>query len=370
MINQDRLTKTFLRLAAIDSPSFGERQMADRLITELSALGISAAEDDSMMGENGAGNLFARVPGSLVGDPLLFCAHMDTVEPALHKQPQLHEDGRITSDGSTVLGADDVAGLAAILEALTVLNEDGIPHKSLELLFTFAEEPYCRGSATFDFGTVQAREGYVLDLEGPIGRAAFAAPTICAFTAEMRGKAAHAGFAPEDGIHAIAAAAKAVSRLRLGHIDEETTLNIGLIEGGTATNIVPDRCVVRGEIRSFHHETAERALEAVKEEFTCTAVEFGAECRLDSNYCCQAYEIDCAHPIISRYKEACGKAGVEVLLCKTFGGSDASQFALHGISGLVIANAMFKAHSCAEYTTVRDLFKVSEITLNLMTSME
>ena len=267
---------------------------------------------------------------------------MDTVQPALNKKAQLHPDGTITSDGTTVLGADDVPGLAAILEALTSIKEDNLPHLQLEILFSIAEEPYCRGSEIFDYSKIKSKEAYTLDLSGAIGRAAYAAPTICSFSIEIFGKSAHAGFAPEDGVHAIAVAAQAISSLKMGYIDNETTLNIGTITGGTATNIVPDRCIVKGEIRSYTHETVERVLQSLVSKFTDTAADFGATCQVSSSFGCFAYEIQQKSLTILRYEEACGKADFPMQLCKTFGGSDANCFAQHGITGLVIANAMMK----------------------------
>jgi tripeptide aminopeptidase len=369
MIRTDRLTDTFISLTAIDCPSFGERAMADRLTTELNKLGLCVEEDDAGIKTNGtAGNLFAVLPGTVDGEPLLFSGHMDTVQPAMHKKAQKHSDGTITSDGTTVLGADDAAGLAAILEALTSIKDDALPHRTLEILFTIAEEPYARGSEAFDYSKVKSHEAYVLDLAGTVGRAAYAAPTICSFTFEIFGKSSHAGFAPEEGVHAIAVAAQAISQLKMGRVDDETTLNIGTIEGGSATNIVPDHCIVKGEIRSYTHATVERVLESLVSKFNSTAASYGATCQMNSHFGCRAYEIPRQHPVILRYEEACANTGVSMQLCKTFGGSDVNQFEQHGITGLVIANAMFGAHSCKEYTSVADLKKVAEITQQLMTS--
>lgn len=369
MISAERLTDSFLHLTSIDCPSFHEREMADYLTAELKKLGFCVDEDDAGIKTNGtAGNLFAVLPGTVKGPALLFSGHMDTVEPALHKKAQLQSNGKITSDGTTVLGADDAAGVAAILEAITSINEDARPHRTLEILFAIAEEPYDRGSENFDYSKVSAKEAYVLDLSGSVGRAVYAAPSICSFSFDIFGKSSHAGFAPEEGIHAIAAAAQAIAKLKMGQIDEETTLNIGTIEGGNAANIVPDHCVVTGEIRSYTHVTAERVFQSVIAQFNDTAADFGAICKVNSRFGCHAYEISQQHPVINRYESACAKAGISTQLCKTFGGSDANQFGQHGITGLVIANAMFQPHSCKEYTTVEDLTKVAEITQNLMLS--
>lgn len=366
MVRLDRLTDKFVELTKIDSPSFQEREMADRLTRDLKTLGFSVWEDDAAEKVNGnAGNLYAFLPGT-EGSPLLFSGHMDTVSPALNKKAQLHPDGTITSSGDTVLGADDVSGLAVILEAVASIQEDGLPHRPLEILFTIAEEPYDCGSEVFDYGKIKSKEAYVLDLSGEIGGAAYAAPTILSFCVEISGKASHAGFAPEKGIHAIAAAADAISRLKMGHLDEETTLNIGTIQGGTATNIIPDRCVVNGEIRSYSHSAAKAALQSAADQFAESAASYGAQCRIRSREGCRAYEVPPDHPVILRYQAACRKNGMEATLFKTFGGSDANNFSKYGITSIVIANAMFNVHSCSEYTVPSDMEKVTEVVRCMM----
>lgn len=360
MIQSDRLTNTFIELTKIDCPSKKEREMADWLIHELKNLGFSVCEDDAGEKINGnAGNIYAFLPGT-EGEPLLFSTHMDTVEPALGKRAQLHPDGTITSFGDTVLGADDASGIAILLEAITSIQEDKLAHRPLEFLFTVAEEPYDCGSEVFDYTLIQSKEAYVLDLSGPIGGAAYAAPAILSFYAEVQGKSSHAGFAPEQGIHAIAAAADAVSGLQMGHIDTETTLNIGTIKGGVATNIIPDCCIVQGEIRSYLNEKAEAVFQSVKDHFAASASAYGAECQITSRWGCYAYELPESHSVIQRYRQACEKAGAKSNLFRTFGGSDASNFMKHGIAGLVIANAMFEIHSCREYTVAADMAKVAE----------
>ncbi|WP_246240935.1 M20/M25/M40 family metallo-hydrolase [Anaerocolumna sedimenticola] len=232
MINKMRVTEEFMKLVSIDSPSFKERQMADVLKQYLIQLGFEVTEDDAYKHYDGnSGNLYGFLKGDIEGDPILFSAHMDTVEPSTGKRAVKHQDGTITSDGNTVLGADDLAGVAAILEAVRTIKEKGLSHRSIEVLFTIAEEVYIRGSEVFDYNRIKAKEAYVLDLSGPVGTAALKAPTLISFTAEFIGKASHAGFAPEKGIHAISVAAEAITAIKQGRIDEETTVNVGTIEG-------------------------------------------------------------------------------------------------------------------------------------------
>lgn len=366
MIDSHRLLTLFEQLVSIDSPSFGERAMCDFLRKKLAELGIAADEDESAAKLHSAcGNLYAYLDGEPALSPLLFCAHMDTVEPARGKRMQMDENGRITSMGDTVLGADDCAGLAAILEALTAIKESGVPHRPLEILFTVAEEPYCVGVSQFDFTRLRAKEGYVFDLTGPVGGAAFQAPTIISFTADFTGRSAHAGFAPEDGIHAIRAAAEAAARIPCGRVGK-STVNIGTITGGIANNIVPDHCRFTGEIRSFSDREAQEQLEGIRQAVEEAGTRYGAAVTVESVLHFKTYCTPLEHPVVKRFASACGQPGLQADLHPTFGGSDLNHLAQHGITGLVVANAMNNCHSCQEYTTLPELERAARLALALM----
>ncbi len=370
-MNEKRLVNEFCKLVSIDSPSFHERKMADVLKGYLEELGFEVCEDNAGEIYNSeCGNLYGYLEGTMEGEPILFSAHMDTVAPAMGKKAVLKEDGRIESDGTTVLGADDLSGIVAILEAIRSLKENNIPHRGIEVLFTIAEEPYLRGSEVFDYSKIRSKEAYVLDLSGPIGGAAHIAPSIIKIEAEIKGKASHAGFAPEMGLNAIVLASKVISRLKLGRIDEETTANIGIITGGLATNIVPDSCKIQGEVRSTNHEKALEEAENIKSIFTETIRELGGNCQVDIIIGQYAYAVKDDHRVIKRYEKVCNELNIPFQLNRTFGGSDNNNFFRHGINGIVIACAMNQVHSCNEYTTVQDLMKVTCIVQKLMTSKE
>lgn len=371
MINKKRLTEEFIRLVSIDSLSFKEREMADILKKYLTDLGFMVAEDKAYEYYGGnAGNIYGFLQGNIEGDPVLFSAHMDTVEPGYGKKAIIHEDGRITSDGTTVLGADDLSGIVAILEAVRTIKEKGLPHRSIEVLFTIAEEAYIRGSEVFDYSKIQAKEAYVLDLSGPVGMAALKAPTLISFTAVFKGKAAHAGFAPEEGIHAVSVAAKAITAIRQGRIDEETTVNIGTIKGGIARNIVPENCILEGEIRSLRHDKSLAEVEKIRKIFKETADKAGAGLEFETSFGCIAYEVDINHPVVRRFEKVCRDLGYKTTYVSTFGGSDNNNFARHGITGIVLACGMNQVHSCKEYTHVEELKRCSNITLKLMTEKQ
>lgn len=361
------IKKTFAELVGIDSSSLQERRMADHIKELFGELGIALAEDDSAaVTGSDTGNLYAYVPGALSGKTILMAAHMDTVMPAYGKQAIFYADGTVTSDGTTVLGADDLAAVTAIYEAVKYMKENQIPHRDLELLFTTGEELYCKGAKAFDCASLKSASAYVPDLSGKIGTAAYAAPTILSFQAKIKGLAAHAGFQPETGINAIAVAADAIAALSQGRIDEDTTANIGTISGGDGINIVSPECIVKGEIRSLRHEKALLVLEQYRCQFEQSAEAAGAALVWETNVDIQAYETALESEAVKNYREAAEKAGVKAVLQKTFGGSDNNVFAQYGIEGLVIASAMHKSHTCEEYTNLHEIETVAQILIGLL----
>ncbi len=363
----EEIFEVFSKLVSIDSPSLQERKMADHVKALFAGIGVSLEEDttQSITGSD-AGNLFGRVAEEgESGTPVLFAAHMDTVNPALGKKAILHEDGTVTSEGTTVLGADDLSGVTAIYEAVKYIKENKLPHRPIEILITVGEELYCKGANAFDYNKVTAKEAYVLDLSGPIGTAAYAAPTLVSFEATINGKAAHAGFHPEDGINSIFAAAKAIAVLPQGHIDEITTANIGVISGGSGTNIVSESCHISGEIRSLSHEKALLVLKEYHETFQREAENVGAYLEWEEKLNIQAYETELDSDVAKRYVEAVEKQKLIPVFEKTFGGSDNNVFAQHGIEGLVIATSMNQVHSCREYANLSEIAQVTQILIDL-----
>lgn len=367
MIDEARIRRDFAELVSIDTPSFGERRMADRVKELLLEIGFEVHEDQA--GEHygsDTGNVYGFLKGTISGTPILLSSHLDTVQPAFGKKAVFHEDGTITSGGDTVLGADDVAGIVEILEGIRHLREAHIPHRDVEILFPIAEEVYIKGTEVFDFGKIRAKEAYVLDLSGEPGAAALKAPSLISFKITVHGRAAHAGFAPEAGIHAVKVMAEAIGSLSLGRVDEETTLNIGTINGGTATNIVPDTCVCEGEIRSYRHEKALEQVEVLRDAFRAAAERSKAAFDLDSKIDLFAYETESSDPVTVRFEKACERLGIESVLTSTFGGSDNNNFARHGIHGIVLSCGMHECHSVREYTSVRELAQGAALVAELL----
>lgn len=372
MINKQRLTDSFKALAAFDSESFYEKEIADYLYKNLIDLGLEVVRDEAgriiRNNEKATGNIYGILKGDTEGEPVLFAAHMDTVAPGIGKKVIIHEDGRVTSDGTTVLGSDDITGIAAILEMLEVIKENQLPHPDIEVAFFVAEEPYCIGSSVFDYSVIKSKKAYVLDLDGPVGRIANAAPSIIQFEIKIEGKSAHAGFEPEKGISSITAASKAIERLKLGRIDESTTANIGKIIGGSGKNVVPGVTYVEGEVRSLDNSKALSVIRNIKETFENAAKEMGAHVTFESKEMVRAYKVEVESQTVKAYTAALASLGYgEPEIITTFGGSDNNNFCMHGIEGIVISNAMNAVHTTNEYFYIDDFVKSTEIIIKLAT---
>ena len=371
MIDRDRIANEFCELASIDSPSYREREMTDVIIKKLKSLGFEVKEDEAAAKIGGsAGNIYAYLEGEIDAEPILFCGHTDTVEPSRGKRPVLHEDGRITSAGDTVLGGDDLCCAAEILEGVRHLREEGIPHRPVEVILMAAEEVFGKGAKAYDYEGwgFRSKEVYVLDMSGPTGSAALAAPSLIGWEARITGKAAHAGFAPETGVNAIMAAAGAIAALSPGRIGEDTTMNIGTVKGGEANNIVPEKCIVKGEVRSLDHEKAMSVIEQIRQTFMDHAGDTAVEFIVDPHL--TAYRIQEDHPVVRRFKRACEKLGLPGSTTVTLGGSDNNILLLHGLTGIVLSCGMRNVHSTREYTCVDDLVKGAGLVAELLKDTE
>ncbi len=357
-----RITEEFCELVSVDSESLQEKPIAEILKRKLEELGCSVMEDDAGEKIGGSsGNIFALMEGE--GSPVLFSAHMDTVSPGKGKEARVMEDGRILGNGEAVLGADDVAGIVEILEGIRILKENNMIHRPVEILLTVSEENFCRGAGAFDCSNIKATEAYVLDLSGPVGKAATRAPTLILFRIKVTGKAAHAGFEPENGVNAIEAVSRAISKIDQGRVDEETTFNIGKIEGGSVTNIVPDQCRIVGEVRSYDHEKAERIVEETERIFRQEAEAVGASVEVKTNVLIRAYSVDEGSRVCKDFVAALDMIDEDPdpsegsVFVSTFGGSDNNILKTRGINGIVLSCGMYNVHSKEEYTTVEDLEK-------------
>jgi tripeptide aminopeptidase len=358
----------FLELAALPSPPGEERAVADRVLDYLAALGLEADEDDAgaKVGST-MGNIFCRIePAGGSGAPLFFCAHLDTVPPEAPIEPVVGEDEVVRNGAGTILGADDKSAVAGMLEAAARLVEDGRPHSGVELLFTPKEEVGLLGAAAFDESRLASRVGYVYDHAGPVGEVILGAPHQQKLDVRFHGRAAHAGMFPEDGRSAIAAAARAIADLRLGRLDDETSANVGRIEGGTARNVVPEWCGFAAEARS--HD--ERKLADLVREMVDT-VTFAAsleECEVEAQVSglSRGYRFRRDDLAVRLAATALERVGREPSYILSGGGADANVFNERGLQCVNLANGMTDIHTPDERIAVADLQEMVEVTLALV----
>ncbi|WP_042202782.1 M20/M25/M40 family metallo-hydrolase [Paenibacillus camerounensis] len=369
MIVRDRLIEEFMELVRVDSETGNERQIADVLKAKFSALGLTAIEDDSMERTgHGAGNLFvtwAADSGAAV-PKLLFTCHMDTVVPGQNIKPALGEDGWITSDGTTILGADDKAGLAALFEAIRVIQEQRIPHGQLQFVITAGEESGLLGARAMDPGHLDADMGFALDSNGEIGAIAVAAPTQARITMQIFGKSAHAGVNPEDGISAIQVAGKAISAMKLGRIDKETTANIGKFAGGGPTNVVCDHVQLDAEARSIVQEKVELQIASMREALETTVREYGAECEFRSEIIYPAFSFNENDPVVQLADRAITSLGLTTRLFPSGGGSDANVFNGLKVPTVNLAIGYEHIHTTKERIKADDIVKAAELVVAII----
>jgi tripeptide aminopeptidase len=349
----------FVELAAIPSPSGEEAAVAAYVRRYLRDLGLEVDED-------AAGNLLARLPATEdAGTPVFLCAHMDTVPPAGPIEPVV-EDGVVSNAAGTILGADNKASVAVLLEAARLLLAEGRPRSGVELLFTTREETGLEGAKEFDHSRLEARLGFVYDYSGSVGDVVVAAPSGRTLDVVFTGRPAHSGINPEDGRSAVLAAARALVDLRLGRIDEETTANVGRIEGGSARNVVPARCTLAAEARS---RDPKKLAELVQEMLDCFAFAAAvSECELEATveekY--EGYRLAPDDPALELAKGALARAGFEPREVEVGGGADANVFNDKGLSCVNMANGMSKVHTAEEEIAVADLEAMVRVTLELV----
>ena len=368
---RQRLRDDFTRLCGIESPSGREREMADAVGAELRSLGLSVEEDGTAAATGSdAGNLLARIPGPDGSRCILLCAHLDTVPLAAPVAVEL-EDGIFRNRNEGILGADNKAAVAVIIAvARRVAGEagrpDGRPPVGLELLFTTCEERALAGAKAFERGRLRSEFGFVFDHASPIGELIVAAPTYYRLDAELRGHAAHAGIRPEQGRSAIAAAARAVSAMRLGRLDAETTANAGRIEGGTAANVVPERCRLELEARSIDGARAEQVVGEMVDALTEAASD--AECDVETVVERQfdGYRMPRSSPPVAIAASALEAVGVEPRLVATGGGSDANAFIAAGLPCLNVANGTERNHEPGESVSVDALETMLDVALEIV----
>ena len=346
MANEERLVKTLIELIKIDSPSGEEDAMDAEVSSRLESLGLKVSHDAYK-------NVIAKLDGE--GEPIMLSAHLDTVEPGRGITPVI--DGSVLrSDGTTILGGDCKAGVAIVLEGLESALATNLANRAIEVIFTRHEEGGLVGAHNLDFSMVTAKKGIVFDGEGPPNRIILSAPSQNVVTAYITGRAAHAGLEPEKGISALLIASDILSRLPLGRIDEETTANIGRMEGGLKRNIIPEQAFLDGEFRSLSNEKLadmERKFRGVFDEVASMYPEASINLDITNSY--QAYNIDPKSSAVEIIGKALAGMGLKMILESTGGGSDANVFIEKGITAIPVGIGVRDFHTTWETALISEV---------------
>jgi tripeptide aminopeptidase len=372
MINRERMTDTFLDLIRIDSHSKEEKDVAAYVARALAQAGCEVRVDGAGQKVGGnTGNVIARLAGSKpAAAPLLLSAHMDTVPPGKGVKP-VREASRIRTDGTTILGGDDKSGLAIVLETIRVLKERSIAHGDIDVVFTICEEIGLLGAKHFDVASIRSRQGVVLD-SNDASMLYTRAPSSDHFQFIVHGLEAHAGVAPETGISAVRVASEAIAAMPLGRIDPQTTSNIVIVEGGGPTNVVPNRCVVRGEARSHDDSRLEETTAAIRRCFQDAAARATAtvggklhrawvEEQIERDY--ESMAVPDAAPIVQLVFKAAQAVGRNVETASIGGGCDANVFTRRGIESVNFGTGMRDIHTVNEWLDLDDFYGSASVVL-------
>lgn len=367
MINEDRLVKLFKKLCLINSPALNEGDCVAYVKEYLEGLGLEVKEDSTGSKIGGkANNLIAWKPGSVSTAPRIFLsAHFDTVEPT-EGLIIGERDGVFFSESDTILGADDKGGMAPAIEAIHALIESGEPHGDICLLLSVAEEIGLKGAEALDLEELNLDFGYVLDTGPPVGSFVTKTATHDKLDITIVGKPAHSGKDPEKGINAIQVAATAIQGMSLGRISPETTANLGIIQGGTATNVVCPSVSIKAEARSTSLAELDKQVDHMISRFENAAREWGAEVRIDHHRHYVAYSIDEASPVVQIAQKASASLGLEPTLRTTLGGSDANIYNAKGVPCIVVATGMDKIHTHDECISRKDLVDTARLTYQIL----
>ncbi|GEK33952.1 M20/M25/M40 family metallo-hydrolase [Kurthia sibirica] len=366
-MTNSRVVEEFLELVQIDSETFHEEKISPVLQEKLKNLGFDVFVDDAHT-RNGhaSGNIIATLPGNTEAQTIYFTTHMDTVVPGIGIKPIIKEDGYIYSDGTTILGADDKAGVAALLELALRIKEQNIAHGTIEYIITAGEESGLAGAKELDPAKVTAKYGFAVDSDGKVGGIVTAAPFQTKIVATLRGKTAHAGVEPEKGISAITIAAKAIAKMKLGRIDRDTTANIGRFEGGKATNIVCDEAHILAECRSLVEEKLEAQEQHMVAAFEEAAKEMGGDAEIEVKRMYPGFRFSENDLVVKVAQQAAKNIDREPKIMQSGGGSDANIIAGFGIPTVNLAVGYENIHTTKECIPVIELEKLADLLVEVV----
>ncbi len=361
MVDRDRVTSLFLDMCRVNTPARREKVLVDSIQPMLECMGFHCVRDMAHNNTGGdSGNLIATLPATKLDVPsIFFSSHFDTVAP----NPDVTiiiDDGLIRTDGTSILGADDKGGMAPIIEAMRAIQEDGTPHGEIQLLLTVSEEIGLLGAHNIDRSLISSRMGFVLDTGPPVGTVVFTAPTQDILDVTITGKPAHAGFEPEKGISAIQVAAHAIEKMRLGRIDAETTANVGIIQGGSATNVVCPEVKLRAEARSRSKEKLASQVQHMVDTLHCAAKDYGAGIEVAINHMYDGYCLPDEDEVVRMALRAGDALGLPTSLRAAGGGSDANVFNAMGLPSCVLGTGMRNIHTHDECIHIDDLIRSAE----------
>ena len=368
-INKKRMIKDFMELVKIDSLSGREKKVALHLTKVLKRVGAKVSFDNAGKKTNGnTGNLIAKFKGSRPGKPFILSAHMDTVGPGENIKPVLKSD-RIVSGGATVLGADCKSGIAIILEIIRVLKENKLPYPPIEVVLTVSEEVGLHGAKFLDYGKLKAKYGMIFDSERPLNQVTAKAPAADRIEIEIHGIASHTGAAPESGISAIRVAADAISKMKLGRIDFETTANIGIINGGNATNVITPLVKMTGEARSHKIAKLDRQTKHMRLEIEKAAKKAKAKFIFKTRREFHNLQIKSSDTVLKLISEAMREMGMKMKPIASGGGTDANIFYKHNIKTPIIPTGMKEVHSVKEYLLLEEFFNAAVVALKVISKL-
>lgn len=367
-MNEKRLLDEFFELVQIDSETKDERAIATVLTNKMEVLGFDVMEDNSAERTgHGAGNLIASMKGTVEGvDPIYFTCHMDTVTPGLGIKPVLREDGYVYSDGTTILGADDKAGIAALFEMIRVIKEQNIPHGDIQFVITAGEESGLVGAKEMDASLIQAKYGYAVDSDGKVGGIVTAAPYQAKLWTTIHGTTAHAGVAPEKGVSAINIAAKSIAAMKLGRIDSETTANIGRFTGGQATNIVCDQVEILAEARSIDPSKLTKQTKHMVSTFERIAEKMGGQATTKVGTMYPGFRFNEDAQVVQTAMQAIRNIGRTPKLVTSGGGSDGNVFNGANIPTVTLSVGYEEIHTKNERMPVEELNKLTTLLIEII----
>jgi tripeptide aminopeptidase len=366
-VNEKRLLDLFLELAKINGPSTKEYLVAEYLMKALPELGFTLEFDEAHKNFDGeVGNLIAWREGTdSTIPPLFFSTHMDTVLPTEGLKPVI-KDGVIYSDGTTILGADDRAALASYLEAIRALIESGVPHGPIEFILTVNEQPGLVGATYMDYSKAKSKTGYIFDSSGDVGQIILKGPYSSRIWMEVEGNAAHIALNAEEGNSAFLIAAEGLLNMKLGKIDEETLANIGVIEGGELTSIIPGAITVGGEVRSFSKEKLDNQLEHMAKAMQDAADKNGGRVAVKFEKKYSGFDIPKDHILTKTVETASNNIEVKPYLTETLGGADTNVLNENGLTCITLGNGFQNIHSFRECISVENLINTGRLTAGLI----